>query len=98
MQKRTLLPLPLTLVAAVVVAYLPAPALAEEGEFRLSPYVWVAGFTGTLGLPTSGGAVPGWPGDRLDVTFSSLLDNLSLTGAAMLNAEWRKGRWSVFGD
>jgi hypothetical protein len=96
MQEKTWLVL--ALVAAAVVAYLPAPALAEEGEFRLSPYIWVAGFTGTLGVPTSDGTVPGWSGDRLDVTFGNLSDNLSLTGAAMLSGEWRKGRLSVFGD
>ena len=96
MQEKTWLVL--ALVAAAVVAYLPAPALAEEGEFRLSPYIWVAGFTGTLGVPTSGGTVPGWSGDRLDVTFGNLSDNLKLTGAAMLSAEWRKGQWSVFGN
>ena len=38
MQEKTWLVL--ALVAAAVVAYLPAPALAEEGEFRLSPYIW----------------------------------------------------------
>ena len=72
--------------------------LAHESEIRLSPYVWMAGFTGTIGTSSSGGSVPGWSGDRLDATFDSLLENLSITGAAMLNGEWRKGRLSVFGD
>jgi len=72
--------------------------LAQESEIRLSPYVWIAGYTGTIGTSSSGGSVPGWSGERLDATFDSLLDNLSITGGAMLNGEWRKGRLSVFAD
>ena len=88
----------LAAVVAVVAAFLPGPAGAADGEFRLSPYLWSAGFTGTLGAPTPAGSVPGWAGDRLDVTFQALRDNLKIAGAGMLSAEWRNGRLSVFGD
>jgi len=98
MKRKTLRAPLFALLAAAVVAFLPVPAWAEEGGFYLSPYLWAAGFTGTLGVPTSGGSVPGWSGDRLDATFGHLRDNIKLTGAAMLSAGWREGHWSVFGD
>jgi hypothetical protein len=73
-------------------------AHAEDSEVRIAPYLWAAGFTGTLGAPVSGSSVPGVISDRVDATFDDLLENLRVTGGAMLFAEWRKGPWSVFGD
>jgi len=97
--KRKTLRVPLfALLAAAVVALLPVPAWAEEGGVYLSPYLWAAGFTGTIGTPNSGGSQPDWPADRAAATFGHLQDNIKLTGAAMLSAGWRDGRWSVFGD
>lgn len=87
-----------TLAAFVTAAAALLPGHAAGGEFRLSPYLWAAGFTGTLGVPSSGGSVPGWDGDRLDVTFDALRENLKIAGAGMLHAEWRDGRLSVSGD
>ena len=52
-------------------------------------YFWIAGFEGTVGAADAGG--------RVDAEFSSLLENLELSGI-MLYADWRKDRWSVFGD
>jgi hypothetical protein len=77
-----------------------ASARAEDGEFRLRPYLWVAGFTGTLGAPTSSSGVtlPAGISERLDATFGDLGDNLRVTGGAMLFAEWRRGPWAVLAD
>ncbi len=90
---------PLRVTLALAAAAAVASALpAAGGEFRLSPYLWSAGFTGTLGVPTSGGSVPGWGGDRLDATNKALLDNLKINGAGMLAAEWRAGRLTIAAD
>lgn len=67
-------------------------AAAQSGgasELRLTLYFWIAGIDGTVGASDSGGQV--------DSDFSGLLDNLELSGY-MLHADWRKDRWTVFGD
>jgi hypothetical protein len=67
-------------------------AAAQTGgssELRATLYFWIAGFEGTVGAADAGG--------RVHADFDGLLDNLELSGY-MLNADWRKGRWSVFGD
>jgi hypothetical protein len=58
-------------------------------EFTLTPYLWSAGFKGTIGASDSTG--------RVDADFSNLTDNLEI-GGFMLHADWRRDRWSVFGD
>jgi len=77
-------------------AVLAQGAAADKSEFRITPYLWAAGFQGTLGVPNSAGS--GFSGARIDATFSQLLDNLKVDGAGMISGEWRKGKWSVFGD
>ncbi|MDH4149754.1 MAG: hypothetical protein OEW79_01515 [Betaproteobacteria bacterium] len=62
---------------------------ATPSEFTLTPYLWSAGFKGTIG--TTGGT------GRVDADFSNLIDNMETRGF-MLHADWRKDRWSVFGD
>ncbi len=66
-------------------------APAEEG-LRITPYLWYAGFDGTVGA--ADGAVPG---GSVDADFSKLWNNLQLRGA-MLNLSWRRARYTVFGD
>lgn len=62
---------------------------ATPSTFTLTPYLWSAGFKGTIGASDGGG--------RVNADFSSLADNLEISGI-MLYADWRKDRWSVFGD
>ena len=67
-------------------------AAAQAGtasELRLTLYFWIAGFDGTVGAADSQG--------RVDADFSGLLDNLEFAGY-MLHADWRRERWTVFGD
>jgi len=70
-----------------------APAAHAAPEWTVTPYLWVAGFDGTIG--TAGGN--SGLGDRVTVDFGSLSDNLELRGF-MLNGNWRDGRWTAFGD
>lgn len=62
---------------------------ATQSGFTLTPYLWSAGFKGTVGATDGAG--------RVDADFSNLSDNMELSGF-MLHADWRKDRWSVFGD
>lgn len=80
--------------AALLATCCAAPALAQDTQFRLAPYAWIAGFDGKIGV---GDAGSGGGGGRVDVDLDGLSDNMSLAGA-MLYADWRAGRWSVFGD
>jgi hypothetical protein len=66
-----------------------ADSTGAPAEFRLAPYLWNAGFKGTMGGSDTGG--------RVEAEFSGLLDSIEASGL-MLYADWRKGRWSVFGD
>jgi hypothetical protein len=76
------------LAAAAILACTAAPP-GEAAEFRVAPYLWNAGFKGSLGAADAGGPANG--------DFSGLLDNLEVSGF-MLHADWRRDRWSVFGD
>lgn len=78
------------LAAAVLVA---APAAHAAPEWNVTPYLWAAGFDGTIG--TAGGSAG--LGDRVSVDFGKFSDNLKL-GGFMLNGSWRDGRWTAFGD
>lgn len=62
---------------------------AKPSELTLTPYLWSAGFKGTIGASDGGG--------RVDADFSSLTDSMEISGF-MLHADWRRDRWSVFGD
>lgn len=79
--------------ALAVAALAAAPAAHAAPEWSVTPYLWIAGFDGTIG--TTGG--DSGLGDRVTVDFGSLSDNLSM-GGFMLNLNWRDGRWSAFGD
>lgn len=63
---------------------------AKASEFTLAPYLWNAGFDGTIGASGGGGG-------RVDADFSGLVDAMEVSGL-MLYADWRRDRWSVFGD
>jgi hypothetical protein len=67
-----------------------SPVWADDApsEIRIMPYLWGAGFDGTVG--SSDGS-----NGRIDV--SSAFGDLEL-GGIMLMADWRKGPWRVFGD
>ena len=71
---------------------LSAPAMAEQGQWTITPYAWLAGFDGTLGAE---GTPPGLNGGRIDVDTSGL--HLKQVGA-MVQLNWRQGPWSAFGD
>ena len=77
-------------VAAVLLAA--SAASQAAGELRITPYLWYAGFEGTVGTGD-----PSAPGDEVDADFGHLWDNMRL-GGAMLNMSWRDDRWTVFGD
>lgn len=80
------------LILATVLALLAGAASAQSAktsEFVLTPYLWNAGFEGTIGATDGGG--------RIDADFSGLLDNMEVSGM-MLHADWRRDRWSLFGD
>jgi len=66
-------------------------ASAEQWEFQLAPYAWLAGQNGT------GATLPGLPPADVDVDFyDDILGNINLAG--MLVAEARKGRFGLFTD
>jgi hypothetical protein len=80
------------LIFAAALALLAGTASAQStrtSEFILAPYLWSAGFDGTIGASDGGG--------RTDADFSGLLDNLEVSGM-MLYVDWRRDRWTVFGD
>lgn len=80
------------LFVAAVLAALSGGAAAQSAtasEFTLTPYLWNAGFDGTIGTRSGGG--------RLDGEFSGLLDAMKVSGI-MLYADWRRDRWTIFGD
>lgn len=80
------------LMIGALLGVLPAGALAQSAApsgFTLTPYLWSAGFTGTIGASDGGG--------RVDADFSGLADSMEISGF-MLHADWRRDRWSVFGD
>jgi hypothetical protein len=82
--------------AAVAAALAALSSPAPGAEFRITPYGWVAGMDGRIGTSDPGGG-GGGTGGRLQATLDSLSSNMDL-GGFMLNADWRAGRWSVFGD
>lgn len=80
----------LVLAIACSAAYAETPATADEWQFQLTPYVWLAGITGDMAsdgvdLPPIN---PGY-------SFFSL-DNLD--GVAFLTFGATKGQWSIHSD
>lgn len=84
----------LHLVIAIAAGLAATCSNAQQNEFRITPYLWGAGFDGTLGVNGGRGSAP--PG-RIDVDTSGLSDSIDLSGA-MLHATWRRGPWTAFGD
>ena len=80
-----------SLVLALTMS-LVVPALAQQGQWTITPYAWLAGFDGTLGTE---GTPPGLMGGRIDVDTSGV--KLKQVGA-MLHINYRQGPWSAFGD
>lgn len=75
-------------LVAVAAAVVTSHAFAQQSEWRITPYLWNAGFDGTLGVPDSDGS-------RIEVNS----DNVKFkTVGFMLHANYRTGRWSAFGD
>lgn len=70
-------------------------ATAQDTQWRIAPYAWFAGLDGRIAVGDPSGSIGN--GDRLDALFGQLSSNMGLAGA-MLYADWRRGRWSVFGD
>ena len=66
---------------------------AQTSQFAVIPYLWAAGFEGTVG--TAGG--DSGLGDRVSVETGALSENMGL-GGAMLSLGWRSARWTAFGD
>lgn len=64
---------------------------SEEWKFRLSPYAWLAGQSGTVAT------LPGLPPADIDIDFwDDILGNIN--GAFFLVGEARKDRWGAFMD
>jgi len=61
---------------------------ASDWEFRLTPYLWFAGFTGTVG---AGGRTA-----DIDAPFRDVFDELNF--GAMVNFEARKNRFTTLVD
>ena len=53
-------------VAALVAIFSMVPGFAQETEWRIAPYAWIAGLDGTVGVGDRTG------GDRLDGNFGQL--------------------------
>lgn len=61
----------------------------DEWTFSITPYFWAAGLSGKVSQPRL-------PVIDIDADFNKLLEDLDF--GAMLIADARKGRYSVFGD
>ena len=80
----------LTVVLASLV--LAGPALgANDDEWQIAPYVWIASFDGTVG------GVGGNADTGNEARFQHPWENTGLAGA-MMNLNWRRDRWTAFGD
>jgi len=77
--------------ASLFAASISATALAQPSQWTITPYAWLAGFDGTLGVQ---GSPPGL-GGRIDADTTGT--NLKQVGA-MLHVNWRQGRVTAFGD
>jgi hypothetical protein len=62
---------------------------AARWQFEVTPYFWVSGLSGTIGL----GRIPG---QEVSASFGDLLDHL--TFAFMITGEVRRGRFGVLAD
>ena len=76
---------------ALAFLILATPALAAESEWQISPYLWIASFKGTVGGSGGNQDTGG------EATFEHAWENTSLAGG-MVNAGWRRDRWTAFAD
>jgi hypothetical protein len=67
----------------------PMPKISESWRFEVTPYAWVPGIQGTLGL-NNGLA------KSVDVSSSNVVSNIKSGG--MIAAEAHYGNWGVIGD
>jgi hypothetical protein len=67
----------------------PIPSVSEAWRFEVTPYVWVPGIRGTLGLDS---------GLAKSASFNSSDVVSNLKSGGMLSAEAHKGNWGVMGD
>ena len=73
-----------------------APGVSAEEQsssgwkFNVSPYLWAAGISGTVGT------LPGLPAADIDASFSDIWDDLQFAG--MIAGGARKDRFSIAGD
>ena len=79
------------LLCILVTTFAWRPAGAQEWQFELTPYLWLAGIKGEFGNGVAGGQPP-----RVDASFDNLLD--SLDAIFMGSFEARKGQWAFLGD
>lgn len=66
-------------------------AYAQESQWTVTPYAWLPSINGTVGAQGSRAGLTG----LIDVDTDA--DNLRL-GGGMLHLNWRRGRWTAFGD
>jgi hypothetical protein len=83
-------------LVAVALTLLPGAASAQSAapqpggwQFQLTPYLWLAGVSGRVGLGIGSGA-------PVDAKFSSLFSNLKM--GLMADFEGRSGRWGFLFD
>jgi hypothetical protein len=78
-------------LATVLVTVLALPvAAADDWDFALSPYAWLAGIDGEIGT------LPGAPPAPVDVSPSDVVDDVDV--ALMLLFSAKRGRHGVFAD
>lgn len=63
---------------------------AEQWQFHVAPYGWLAGLEGDVAT------LPPLPSVNVDFDFGDILEDLD--GSIMLVGEARKGRWGFFAD
>ncbi|MBL8200023.1 MAG: hypothetical protein JNK40_03545 [Chromatiales bacterium] len=83
--------LPASAVVFLACLVVPPFASAADSEWQISPYGWIASFEGTVG-GAGGDADTGG-----EAEFDHAWENTGLAGA-MVNANWRRDRWTAFGD
>jgi opacity protein-like surface antigen len=65
-------------------------ALAEDWDFAVTPYFWMAGVDGDVK------PFPAFPSTHTDMSFSDVLDDFQLGGATTFEAS--NGHWGFLGD
>ena len=63
----------------ILLAFVATTATAQPSEWRVTPYLWIAGIDGTVGAPGTGSGLAG----RVDVDTSGLSDNIRAGGAML---------------